>query len=100
MLLLVIIKEIRSQFTDLTNKYSLFQNKILSDSFLLNSMSKFSIESQKLNSFEIGLYDVFTKYDEIMSKKQIQIKNTLSHYKHSGGELTDELLNHLEFYKR
>ena len=44
--------------------------------------------------------NVFTKYDEIMSKKQIQIKNTLSHYKHSGGELTDELLNHLEFYKR
>ena len=45
-------KEITSQFTDLTNKYSLFQNKILSDSFLLNSMSKFSKESQKLNSFE------------------------------------------------
>ena len=45
-------KEIKSQFTDLTNKYSLFQNKILSDSFLLNSMSKFSKESQKLNSFE------------------------------------------------
>ena len=45
-------KEIISQFTDLTNKYSLFQNKILSDSFLLNSMSKFSKESQKLNSFE------------------------------------------------
>ena len=44
--------EISSQFIDLTNKYSLFQNKILSDSFLLNSMSKFSKESQKLNSFE------------------------------------------------
>ena len=45
-------KEIRSQFIDLSNKYSRFQRRILCDSFTLHSMAKFSKESQKLNQFE------------------------------------------------
>lgn len=41
---------------------------------------------------------IFSKYENLMIQQQTKVRNNLTHYKHSGGEITEELMDTLHFY--